>query len=243
MTEIESLNNVTRHFSLLYIEDDMDLRESTVPMFENLFKSVVVAEDGEIGFTLYDEYFKSNGKYFDIVITDINMPNMNGIDLSKKIISINKEQVIFVLSAHDDKKYLIDLINNGVTGFAQKPLSLEEIISVVYEPCKNLAEEKELFRYLDLGNDFTWDFKRKFLSQSELRTVLTDNETKVFDLFAANINKVFTSLEFSEYIYQADKKQLSEDEIINIIKDLQGKTPNELIVGDQISGYKLQLCI
>ena len=146
MPNIQSLKKITQHFSLLYVEDDESIRKSTTELFSTLFKSTTVAKDGKEALTLYTEYFKNHSCYFDIIITDMQMPFMNGIELSKEIFTINKKQKILIVSAYDDKEYLIQFINIGIEGFLHKPLTTEQIISTLYESCHNLAQEKNYLK-------------------------------------------------------------------------------------------------
>lgn len=241
MHKIKSLKKITQHLSLLYVEDDYDLRESSKLIFDNLFQHIEVAEDGEIGVSLYDKYYQSNGNYFDIIISDICMPNMDGIELSKKILERNKNQKIIILSAHDDKEYLIELLNNGVTAFMQKPLLHEQIISVFYDVCSELAQEKELFRFTNLGSEVVWDSKNKILSKSEFKVILTDDEKNLLSLFTGEMDKEFTTLEIFEHLYGDNKKEFSQDEIKTIVEHLQEKIPKEIIVNNSGLSYKLEL--
>jgi len=224
MTKSRLVKKIAQHFSLLYVEDNKGVRESTVKVFEKFFKRVEVAEDGEVGIRLYDEYFQSNGKYFDMVITDIQMPNINGIDLSRKILRKNKEQKILVTSAYDDKEYLVDLISTGVSGFIQKPLGLEQITSILYELCGELAEERELFRFLDLGNEFIWDYKDKVLAYAGFEVTLSDDETKSLDFFISDINKESANLKIFEDIYHDDEIEFS-GKITDMIESIKKRMP------------------
>ena len=70
---------------------------------------------------------------YDIVITDINMPVMSGVKLSREIKASNKKQVIIVISAHDEAKYLLDLINMGVDNFVLKPLDIGQFLGVLHK--------------------------------------------------------------------------------------------------------------
>jgi len=90
-----------------------------------MFATVIVADNGNDALNLYREYYDKNQKYIDIVLTDIEMPKMDGIELSEKIMQINKEQDIIVISAYTDTKHLIKLINIGVAQFITKPIETE----------------------------------------------------------------------------------------------------------------------
>ena len=222
MINYKLLKNIDQQFTVLYAEDDKDVRDGTVVFLENFFKHVKIAEDGQEAIGLYDEYFQSNGKYFDIVITDIQMPHMNGIDFSKEVLSKNKEQKILVTSAFDDKDYLIELINTGVSRFVQKPLVLEQITSILHELCSELAEERELFRFLDLGNEFVWDSKDKTLVFANFKITLTHDETELLSAFIDEVNDKSITLKIFEHIYQDNEITVS-DEIKSIIENLQKK--------------------
>ena len=86
--------------NILYIEDNEEARQYTMEMLKRFFKSITVAIDGKDGL----EKFKENN--FDMILTDINMPNMNGLEMAKEIKSINKSIPILILSAHNEGKLL-----------------------------------------------------------------------------------------------------------------------------------------
>ena len=101
--------------SVLYVEDDGVIREATASFLGRFFPDVVLAEDGEEGINLY------KSRAFDVVITDINMPHMNGIEMIQDIKEINYEQPIIVTSAYNDSENLMKLIELDVDRFVLKP--------------------------------------------------------------------------------------------------------------------------
>lgn len=240
MTNIKTLRELSQEYTLLYIEDDKDLRNSTVEIFEGLFKYTAWAEDGVSGLDTYTQYFDKHGKYFDLIVTDIQMPNMNGIELIKEIALVNKKQNIVVVSAYDDKKYLLDLLNLGVSGFIQKPLNAHQITETLFKVCNELSHEKELGRFIALKDGFIWDTEHKSLLDNTNEVNLTDNERKLFELLSSTINKKFTSLEIFEYIYADSEKEFSIDIIKSMFKRLRKKIPHDLILNTPQVGYNLQ---
>lgn len=124
------LYNYTKDLNILYVEDEKDLRKELEDILCCLFKTVVSAKDGEDGFSKYTLHTKEDKNYFDIVFTDINMPNVDGIELIKKIDEINKSQSIIVMSAYNESSRLISLINLGITNFIHKPFSRKQFYDV-----------------------------------------------------------------------------------------------------------------
>ena len=129
MNSIEKLISVSKGVSLLYVEDDRILQQETAQLLKNFFEKIDLAQNGEEGLELFEL-----GKY-EIIITDINMPKVNGVEMVKAIRRKDRHQMIIVISAHDEPHYLIDLINVGVQHFLSKPIDLTRLISVLYEFC------------------------------------------------------------------------------------------------------------
>jgi len=134
---LKSLLQTSKSLSVLYIEDD-NSRESTLELFSQMFHLVVSAVDGIDGLNQYIKYHQENEKYIDLVISDINMPNMDGLELSKRIFKLNNKQILIVTSSHNDSKRLIELINLGVTSFLIKPIQRDNVINILYKACVNI---------------------------------------------------------------------------------------------------------
>ena len=79
---------------------------------------------------------------YEIIITDINMPKINGVEMVRAIRRKDQHQMIIVISAHDEPHYLIDLINDGVQRFLSKPIDLTELISILYEFCLEYQQRR-----------------------------------------------------------------------------------------------------
>ena len=96
MTDMIELKQNCSTLNVLYVEDDAKLRDIVADYLKMLFASVVCAEDGEIGL----EKFQENK--FDLVLTDIQMPRMNGIEMIEAIRKIQPEQEIIILTAFSE---------------------------------------------------------------------------------------------------------------------------------------------
>jgi len=129
---LKNLLSKSKNIDVLYVEDDKNIRNDTHEVLNDIFLSVDSEKDGVEGFNKYMQYHKDNQKFYDLVISDIKMPNKNGITLCKDIFKINSSQIIIIISAHNDSEYLVELINLGISHFIQKPLELNNAFKVFH---------------------------------------------------------------------------------------------------------------
>jgi PAS domain S-box-containing protein len=139
MIQIDEIIKYSQHLKLLYVEDNTDAREMTTMILEDFFDSIVIAVDGEDGY----EKFQSND--IDLIITDINMPKLNGIEMCEKIKLLDSDVSIIVLSAHNEDNFFMDSIKAGVNGYLLKPIDIDQLSSIIYrviEKYKYITESK-----------------------------------------------------------------------------------------------------
>lgn len=147
MITAKSIFEFSQTLTALYVEDDDILREATLTFFEQFFAKVDTAVDGQEGLDKY------NTNHYNVVITDINMPNMNGINMSHHIHDINPDQKILVISAHNEPELLIDLIRNGISSFILKPIDQKDALIALYSVCRDARTSQineELFEALSV---------------------------------------------------------------------------------------------
>ena len=134
---------------ILYVEDNLQARNFTMDMLKRFFKNITVAEDGEDGLKCF------KNKHFDIVLTDINMPNMNGLEMAKEIKKIDNTIPILVLSANNEVDYFISAIKIGIDGYLLKPLEIHQFVETLYKTVEKIHLQKEIKLYqkeLELTN-------------------------------------------------------------------------------------------
>ena len=124
--------------SLLYVEDEKILRNVYKKILEARVSKLIVASDGEEGFELYKEHQP------DLVLTDIKMPVMNGLEMTKKIKKHHRDSRIIIMSAYGQPQYFMQAIENGVKGFLLKPVENERLFDVISEQSKEILLEKQL---------------------------------------------------------------------------------------------------
>lgn len=141
MIDIQELKEYCGALSILYVEDDKELHEAVLRYLMKLFKSVENAYDGEEGLQKYRE-----GEY-DIVLSDIKMPRLGGLEMLKEIKSLNPDQEVIILSAHAETGYFMDAIHLNVSEYIIKPIDYEQMKETLFKVAKRLHAFKENLRY------------------------------------------------------------------------------------------------
>lgn len=137
MNDLALLKQYCQPLKVLYVEDDKEINEGLSKYLGKFFNHVETAFNGEEGL---DKYKVGE---FDIVLSDINMPKMNGIDMAKQIKVINPEQEIIVISAHSESEYFLSAIHLGISDYILKPIIYEQMNSVLYKVASVLQQRKE----------------------------------------------------------------------------------------------------
>ena len=153
--KLKELISFSKTLKVLYVEDNEDARNSTLKFLENIFTNITIAVDGKDGLEKFkekkfakDEILQEQTKDFDLILSDINMPKMNGIEMIEKIRDIDSEIPILILSAHDETNYFLDLIKLGVDGFSLKPIVLHQFMKLVMKTVDkiNLKVQNEEYK-------------------------------------------------------------------------------------------------
>lgn len=141
MIDIIHFRNLTKNLSVLYVEDEFELRKVFEQYLRKFFKNIKSCSNGYEGL---DEYQK--GEY-NIVITDINMPIMDGLRMSKEIKQINPSQHILIISAYKDIDNYIESIRLGIDGYVLKPIEYDQVNDLLFKISSQIILQQENEEY------------------------------------------------------------------------------------------------
>jgi response regulator RpfG family c-di-GMP phosphodiesterase len=137
MVDAQEFQEIAKNFTVLYVEDDKEVQERLVNYFNKFFLKVTTADDGVDGLALYEK------DEFDIVITDISMPKMNGIKMIEKIKEMNSDQAVLITSAYGDVEFMLGAIQAGVDGYIIKPFDFKQLNYELNKMVQKLQKFKE----------------------------------------------------------------------------------------------------
>jgi len=229
----------TKDISLLLVEDYKPLRDDMLEIFEEFVKRVTIASNGLEAIKLYED----ESTHFDIVLSDIQMPKMDGIELSKRIRDIDPEQQIIILSAHTDSEYLLELINFGIAQFITKPIDHNKLLHTLYVVSKKIKDdtpEEIETSILNLGEDFSWDKEKSLLLNDNKCVDLTSHELVLLEYLVKKQDQICTNDDIV-YEFYAQNIDISDKNIRNLVFKLRKKLPNNVITSIYAMGYKFSI--
>ncbi len=246
-----------KDINVLYCEDEADLREVTVNILEQFTAKQFIAEDGQIGL----ELFKENLDEIDLIITDVNMPNMNGLEMAKEIKKINPDIPIIVATAFSNSEYLLEAIELGIDKYVLKPVDIKKLIdtmsqSLLYHELRDLYRDglthlptrNALIKDLHINKDST-----VALIDIDKFSVLNDlygelNGDQILLSFVEKLNYYFSS-GYKLYRVGADKfiildKEDSDDSTLSKLKTKCNSFSMDIDTnGLKIADYEVYLSI
>lgn len=138
----EAIGN-TKMLSVLYVEDEYEIRENMVKILEMLYAHVFVAVDGVAGL----ETYRQNRSSIDLVIADITMPKMDGLEMIEEIRRDNPDIHAIIITAHNEPEYFLKAINTGIDNFIVKPIEMQQMMDVLSKSAKSVKINKEHKNY------------------------------------------------------------------------------------------------
>lgn len=238
--ENSALLNMKR-LTLLFVEDNEALRTRMCDMLGEYFYRVESAVDGVDGLEKYRDSF-SDQKPYDIVISDIRMPRMNGVELAEAVRAIREDQPIIILSAHAEAEYLLSLINIGISQFITKPIEYQQMFDTLYKVCGKIGDETSftpvVSSIIEISENVFWDKEKSLLVENGAVVSLTKYEILLMELLIAKFEQVCS---FDEILYHFDRHniEVSSDNLRGQFMRLRKKLPEKAMSSIYGMGYRL----
>lgn len=243
MININEAVEHTKELSILFVEDHEELRISTTNMLQKLFKDVDVSPNGQEALKQYNYYYSTNSKNYDIVLSDIRMPLMNGIELTREIYKVNPEQSIIILSAYDETQYLLELINLGIEQFIKKPINYDELLKSFLNVSKKFQNNTKKAMgeinstEIQLDKDVVYSKETKSIQNKKENIYLTKFEIIFIELLAQSFGKIYSNEDIVLHYASVDEV-IDASNIRKLVSKLRKKLPENCIESIYAIGYK-----
>ena len=168
-----------RTLTLLYAEDDLQSRKNYAFVLEEYFSQVYLAEDGREALNLYHE------KNPDVLLLDISMPHINGLEVAKRVRQKNKDIPIIMLTSHTEQERLLEAIPLGLLKYLIKPIEQKYLTDTIEEAIQSLQDGDIIL----FGEKLSWNKTTHNLFYEEENIKLTKKEHKLVSLLFKNVDE------------------------------------------------------
>ncbi len=212
---------------VLLVEDEVTLAKLLKEAIGDYFAEFVIAHDGIEGLDAYRRLKP------DIVITDITMPKMDGLQLASAIKSEDPDTPVIILSAYSDKQKLLGAIDAGVVKYFIKPFDPEELLSYLCE----LAERIKKQSRIKLLEPFEYDLQSEQLFKKGVLVHLSKRESRFIAQLLHSPNHYLSNEAIKTALW--GDEEVSDDRLRTFIKRVRQKSDRRLIENISGQGYLL----
>ena len=223
------LNNTK--YSLLYSEDEADIREMVVEYLEDCFSTIYVAKNGEQALEFYELYHP------DIIITDIKMPKMNGLELAVAIRKQNKEIPIIITTAYTTTKYLLQAIELNLVKYLLKPVEEKNLQEALTSAMERL--ETSHGSTIQFSKGYTFDMFSKILTHKAELISLTIKQRDFLYLLLKHKQREVSYESIQHYVWK--DKIMSDAALRSLVYDLRTLIHKNIVQNVSKIGYKINL--
>jgi DNA-binding response OmpR family regulator len=195
--------------------------------------NIKIAKNGKSGYEAYAKYSPA------LIISDINMPIMNGIEMVSKIRQKDQNTKVIFTTSHSDLDYLLQSSSLKLIKYILKPIKREELLEAVNIAVEELQKYKIVSSHiLQLDKEYVWDFKTLNLMKSDQAISLTPTERKILNYLFSNVSSMVT---YDDILYEAweDYDMPSKQTLKTMITNLRKKIPENIIHNIYGIGYKI----
>lgn len=219
-----------KNSTILYIEDDEITRENISAFLKRKCKELLVACDGKEGLELFGKYNPN------IVITDIEMPNLDGLSMAKKIRKQSPSTQIVITTAYTSQEYLLEAVNLHLIKYVIKPISLPKLNEALSD-CEDFLEDNVITKKYFNENIFYDTYTKELVKEKEIIS-LSKTERALLDLLIKNYPAPTSYEAIDSNIYEFAS---SKNAIKLLVKSLRTKIEKEAISNVSGFGYNVEL--
>ncbi len=219
--------------TILYADDATAARSYYAEFLGHLFCTVYEACDGEEAWQLYQKYRP------DILLLDVEMPEINGLELAERIREDDKRTRIIIATAYINEKRLLQAVELGLTRFLPKPFGRRSF----RETLEKAVLELDGKHFVELGGSFRWNSSKRELLQGEEPVKLTANEKALLTLLGSKPDTLFSTYMIEEHLWPFGTDDDSASRLKALIKRIRKKLPEGCITNVYGEGYRINSVI
>ncbi len=218
-------------YTLLYVEDEDFIRRIAISYLRPYFAEIYEASDGVEALEIY----KSNK--IDMIMTDIEMPNMDGLALCKEIRANDKKTPIIITTAYTSTEYLLEAVSLNLIKYLVKPMEEEPLFEAIKLCFKQIETQNP--NIIHISKEYRFDTFNHTLLQGDKVITLTESQYKFLDILIKNQGRIVSYSEIENFVWF--DKVMSSDALRSLVRDVRKLIGKEKIENISKCGYRIHL--
>ncbi len=221
-----------KNATILYIEDEELVRNQAAEYLSLIYENVMEAKNGLEGLEVYKKYKPH------IIISDIEMPKMNGLKMVQEVRKLDKKIPIIITTAYTQSEYLLKALQLQLIKYIVKPITVDKLKSAL-SIAHHYIDEEILQSIIKFSKSASYDSLNKVLVIDEKIVKLSHNEIIFTDLLTKNYHRVVTYDEIESTIWAY--AGMSKDSLRTLVRTLRKKMQGEFVENVSGYGYKIKV--
>ena len=223
------MSRILKNLTVLLVENNSDSKKIIYDILIDNFEKVITAQNGDEGLKKFKKYNPN------IVITDVFMPIIDGLDMAKCIKEISKDTPIIILSTHCEKETLLKAIDVGIDKFLIKPIMSGDFLETIENVAKNKIETTNIIK---IGNGYSFNKIKRVLIREGVEISLTKKELAFVSLLIKRFGTLVLHDEIKSVVWVGES--VTEAAIRTFVKRVRDKVGSSFIKNVPGLGYKIE---
>ena len=223
------MSRILKNLTVLLVENNSDSKKIIYDILIDNFEKVITAQNGDEGLKKFKKYNPN------MVITDVFMPIIDGLDMAKCIKEISKDTPIIILSTHCEKETLLRAIDVGIAKFLIKPIIPSDFLETIENVAKNKIETTNIIK---IGNGYSFNKIKRVLIREGVEISLTKKELAFVSLLIKRFGTLVLHDEIKSVVWVGES--VTEAAIRTFVKRVRDKVGSSFIKNVPGLGYKIE---
>ncbi|MDD2697492.1 MAG: response regulator transcription factor [Arcobacteraceae bacterium] len=225
------LKQMLSSLTIVYIEDDDNIRENFCEFFERFHANIFCTSNAEDGLELYKT------KKPDIMVVDINLPNMSGIELVSQLRQEDKLTRFIITTAYTNPEFTLQAIELDITRYIVKPITSNTLLPALEKSLQELQKTTDIYTDIHLAEGFVFNLKKEQLFCNGVAISLRKKELLLLKLLLQNKDAVVSYEMIERKLW--DELHMTDNAIRGQVRNLRRKTHQNIIKNISGIGYKI----
>lgn len=231
--EKKEYDYIIKQMTIIVAEDSIEYQKMIKSVLSNFCDNIIIMDNGEEAYNAYKKYNPQ------VILTDIEMPKLDGLSLTEKIREKDNQTAIIILTSFINEDYLLKAANLNIQGYLKKAFEIQALKDILIKVAKQLADTNSL--KINITDKLLYDKLAGILIEKNKKEIkLNKKEKALLELLLENNNRITTYQEIENKIWIQNDEVMTASALRTVVTHLRKKSTTDFIQNISGHGYKLK---